>query len=92
MLISVKDIYSNYDKSFTSTSLSKDYLDLYDKAISFVYNQPDDFTAFDHFTFIKDYVNLLSKNVNDYTLNDSCSSIFDKSLYDAQNTKGIYLL
>ena len=59
MLISVRDIYSNYDKSFTSTSLSNDYLDLYDKAISFVYNQPDDFTAFDHFTFIKDYVNPL---------------------------------
>src|SRR4030095_15471413 len=94
----------NYDKSFTSTSLSKDYLDLYDKTISFAYNQPDDFTAFDRFTFIKDYVNplfamnqkfikaysVISKSFNGYTLNDSCSSIFDKSLYNAQNTKGIY--
>jgi cytochrome c peroxidase len=106
MLIGIKSIYENYNESFPDKPLSKDYTDLYDNTISFVNNQSVAYTCFDHFSFIKDYVNplftinqkfinaysVMSKNFNDYTLNNDCNSIFDKSLYNAQNIKGIYSL
>lgn len=106
MLLSVRSIYENYNESFPGRPLSKEYGDLYSKTISFVHQQPLNYTAFDHFSFIKDYVNRLfamnqkfirsyavvSKNFNDYTLSNDCNSIFDKSLYDAQNIKGVYSL
>ena len=106
MLIDVKSIYASYNQSFPAMPLTKDYLALYDKAITFVNNQPSDHTQFDHFTFIKDYVNPLfainqklittygaiSKSNNDYTLNNEPLSIFDKTLYTPQNTKGVYSL
>jgi cytochrome c peroxidase len=71
-----------------------------------VNHQPGNFTLFDHFGFIKDYVNplfrmnqqfirsysVVTKNYNDFTLNNDCNSIFDKSLYAPQNSKGIYSL
>ena len=106
MLLAVKKIYTCYNQSFPLTSLTKNYLDLYEKTILFVNNQPDDFSMFNHFIFIKDYVNPLfainqnfindynarSRSFNDYTLNDISHSIFDKALYTPQNTKGIYSL
>jgi len=102
----VKDIYSTFDETFTSTPLTKDYLALYDHTLSFVNSQPDQFSSFDHFAWIKDYVNplfrmnqqfirsysVVTKNYNDYTLNNDCNSIFDKSLYSPQNSKGIFSL
>jgi hypothetical protein len=62
------------------------------------------FSTFNHFDFLRDYVNPLfamnqkfindynarSINYNDYTLNNNIQSIFDKSLYASQNTKGLY--
>ena len=106
MVNDVKGIYSVYNQSFSDKPLTKEYLDLYEKMIVFVNNQPADHTQFDHFTFIKDYVNplfsinqklivsynVISESNNDYTLNNSANSIFDKTLYTAQNTKGIYSL
>lgn len=106
LLKDVKDIYGTFDETFTSTPLSKDYLTLYDHTLSFVNNQPDQFSSFDHFAWIKDYVNplfrmnqqfirsysVVTKNYNDYTLNNDCNSIFDKSLYSPQNSKGIFSL
>lgn len=106
MVKDVKEIYSTFDETFPATSLSKDYLSLYDQAISFVSHQPAGYTSFDHFNFIKDYVNplfkmnqqfirsysVVTKNYNDFTLNNDCNSIFDKSLYSPQNSKGIYSL
>jgi len=106
MLTDVKNIYTVFNAGFPSTGLSKNYLDQYDKLIAFVDKQPDDFTLFDNFTFIKDYINplfaenqrminqysVISQSYNDYTLNNDCYSIFDKSLYAAQNTKGVYSL
>jgi cytochrome c peroxidase len=41
--------------------------------------------------FIRSY-SVLTKNYNDFTLNNDCNSIFDKSLYSPQNSKGIYSL
>lgn len=97
-------IYNTYNREFQSHTLTNDYLVLYRKAILFVQAQPAEYEKFDHFTFIKDYVNPLfrmnqqyivqykvqSSSYMDYTLNDEVQSIFDKNLYRAQNTKGIY--
>jgi cytochrome c peroxidase len=104
MLRGTKEIYDHYNLSFPEFPLSKDYLDLYDKAIVFAKGQSAGFSGFDQFTFIKDYINPLfalnqqfintynvtSLNFNDYTLNNHAFSIFDKSLYTSQNIKGIY--
>ncbi|MCD6011823.1 MAG: cytochrome peroxidase [Flavipsychrobacter sp.] len=106
ILHNVRDIYTFYDQSFPDKPISKEYLELYNKTISFADRQPANFTQFNHFTFIKDYINPLfalnqqmiqqykvqSISFNDYTLNNSTNSIFDKSLYAPQNTKGIYSL
>jgi cytochrome c peroxidase len=106
MLAGVKTIYSAYNQSFPAAPLTKEYLELYDKAIDFADRQPADYEQFDHFSFIKNYVNplfainqqmirqygVLSNSFNDYTLNNNSTSIFDKSLYTPQNTKGIYSL
>lgn len=65
----------------------------------------DTVSPFDHFTWIQKYVNplykmnqtLISKNhlvslsYIDYSMNSKNRSIFDKSLYHAQNTQGIFL-
>ncbi len=106
MLSAVRTIYTDFNATFPSTLLSKEYLEQYDKTIAFVNNQPSDFSLFDHFSFIKDFVNPLFRmnqqfitsfsvrtiNFNDYSLNNTANSIFDKSLYSPQNTKGIFSL
>ena len=106
MMQDVRKIYASFGQSFPGAKLSDDYLELYARAMSFVNVQPDDFEQFDHFTFLKDYVNplfainqrlirqynVISVSFNDYTLNNSCNSIFDKSLYTPQNAMGIYSL
>ena len=106
MVKNVKEVYNTYDETFSSTPLSNEYLALYDQTITYVSHQPENFTLFDHFNFIKDYVNplfrmnqqfirsysVVTKNYNDFTLNNDCNSIFDKSLYAPQNSKGIYSL
>lgn len=105
MLSDVQSTYLNFNHSFPNSSLSKDYLDLYQKAIQFINLQSNDFEKFDHYTFIKDYVNplfalnqqfivdykVVSKSYVDYSLNKNASSIFSKSLYRGQNIKGIFL-
>ncbi|MBK7695922.1 MAG: cytochrome-c peroxidase [Saprospiraceae bacterium] len=67
-------------------------------------HQTSGFSNFDHYTYIKDYVNPLfgfnqlaiqknnfrSKNYNDYSLNNKALSIFNKKLYTAQDIKGIF--
>jgi cytochrome c peroxidase len=104
MLPAIKNIYANFNINFSSTPLTKEYLDLYDNSIAFVNDQPHHFSLFDHFTFIKDFINPLfrinqqfinsygvrSINFNDYSLDNTATSIFDKSLYNSQNTKGIF--
>ena len=106
MLTSTRGIYAAFARDFPATPLSPAYLQRYDAAIAFAGAQPDDYAAFDHFAFIRDHVNPLfamnqtmilgynvaSHSVNDFTLNDSCVSMFDKGLYNAQNTKGVYSL
>jgi cytochrome c peroxidase len=106
MLRGTKEIYDYYNQSFQKTPLTREYLELYERTVEFVNGQSVYFGSFDQFTFIRDYVNPLfsmnqkfinayhvtSVNFNDYTLNNNIESIFDKSLYAPQNTKGIYSL
>ncbi|MEP7373595.1 MAG: cytochrome c peroxidase [Chitinophagaceae bacterium] len=106
MLSSVKKIYEDFDGTFPQTALSKEYLDLYDKFMAFVNNQLPDFSLFDHFSFIKDFVNPLFRlnqqfinsygvrtiSLMDFSLENNAYSIFDKALYSPQNTKGIFSL
>jgi cytochrome c peroxidase len=106
MVTNVKEIYNTFNQTFSSAPLSKEYLSLYDEAIGFANAQPSNFTSFDHFNFIKKYINplfrmnqgfirsyaVVTKNFNDFTLNNDCNSIFDKSLYSPQNSKGVFSL
>jgi cytochrome c peroxidase len=105
MLAEVNKIYYTFNESFSKNTLSENYLSLYNSTIAFVNKQPADYTRFDHFTFIRDYVNPLfkmnrqfidqyqvfTKSYIDYSLNESANSIFSKDLYYGQNTKGIFL-
>ncbi|HEY2648422.1 MAG TPA: cytochrome c peroxidase [Puia sp.] len=104
MLIGTKEIYISFNQSFPETPLSSGYLDKFEKTILFVKTQGTGFSAFNHFDFLRDYVNPLfamnqkfindynvrSINYNDFTLNNNIQSIFDKSLYASQSTKGVY--
>ena len=105
MLESVEHIYAAYNESFPGYPIKNEYLNIYHNAILFVKGQPTDYTKFDHFSFIRKYVNplfslnqkmignygVISNNFNDFSLNDKAVSIFDKFLYKGQNPKGIYI-
>jgi cytochrome c peroxidase len=106
MVARTRDMYIVFNQSFPQAQITNEYLGLYDKMVDFVNHQPDNFEQFDYFIFIKNYVNplfainqkminqygVVSNSFNDYTLNNNCNSIFDKSLYTPQNSKGIYSL
>jgi cytochrome c peroxidase len=105
MLAGVKDIYQVFNMSFPATTIPENYFQLYEQMEAFVASQDKDYSKFDHFHFIKDYVNPLytinqrlvntyrvfSRSYNDYSLNDNNNSIFDKNLYNGQNSKGIFI-
>ena len=104
MLSDVSLIYSSYNENFPGIPLTESYLDLYKKSIEFVKVQPGNFSQFDHFNFIRDFINPLftinqqlikqykvcTKSFIDYYLNNSSTSIFSKDLYFGQNSKGIF--
>ena len=106
MLSAVRNIYNDFNAGFSSTPLTKAYLDLYDKVIMFAETQPADFTLFDHFTFTREFINPLfrlnQQFINNYgvrtisqqdiSLENDAHSIFDKRLFHSQNTKGIFSL
>lgn len=106
MLEAVKDIYRDFNNNFPATPLSANYLELYNKAMAFARQQPDQYSKFDQFVFLKDYINPLFRinqglirsynaitiNYNDYALNNEAGSIFDKSLFLSQNIQGIFSL
>lgn len=105
MLADVNEIYTSFNLSFPNKCLSNLYLNKYNECIQFVSAQPINYEQFDHFTFIKDYINPLyklnqeliiqnkvySKSLIDYSINKNTNSIFSKQLYNGQNSKGIYL-
>lgn len=104
MMAGVNRIYQVYNKSFPATPLSNEYTALYEQAVKFVAAQPADYSSFDHFSFIKDYINPLyilnqkminqykvaTRSMVDYALNKKAASIFDKGLYTGQNSKGVF--
>ncbi len=104
MMQQTHEIYRIFNESSPSFSLSDDYVALYRKATIYSEKQPDDFEKFDHFSFIKNYVNplfklnqqliqqynLKSTSFIDYSLNNKALSIFSKELYTGQNPLGIY--
>jgi cytochrome c peroxidase len=105
MLEDVGKIYKDFNESFSNTPLSEEYLILYKKLLSFAGTQPVNYSQFDNFTFINNYINPLfiinqklirdykiaSKSVVDYSLNKKANSIFSKELYFGQSEKGIFL-
>lgn len=105
MLINVRDLYLSFNESFPETPVTETYNSLYEKAITFANNQPSDYTQFDHYTFIRDYINplfvlnqqmiskykVVARSMLDYSLNKTAISIFSKTLYNGQNPKGIFL-
>jgi cytochrome c peroxidase len=106
MLHETESIYSSFNKSFPKFSISENYLYLYSGLMDFVDHQRGGFANFDHYTFLKEFVNPLfgfnqlvlqknkftSKNYNDYSLSKKSLSIFNKNLYAAQDVKGIFRL
>lgn len=104
MMHNVSGIYTAYNQSFSESQLTDEYLILYQQAVDFVSAQPQNPEQFDHYSFIKDYVNplfainqklmnqyrALTKSTMDFTLNKSATSIFSKALYNGQNSRGIY--
>ncbi|MES2679361.1 MAG: cytochrome c peroxidase [Bacteroidota bacterium] len=105
MLTETYKTYASFNGSFPNNPLPENYLELYRSTVSFVSKQDNNYLQFDHFTFIKEYINplfslnqklikeykVVSKSNVDYSLNKNSVSIFSKDLYRAQNTKGIYL-
>lgn len=104
LLNAVDGIYSDFETSFPDKKLSEEYHARFLKMRQFVNHQSDNASEFDHFGFVRDYINPLfqlnqkhikvyqakSHSLVDYSLNDNSTSIFSKDLYFAQNTKGIY--
>lgn len=105
MLADTRAIYTAFNTSFPDYALTEKYMRAYNDLLNFVQSQPNSVAAFDHYRMLRDYVNPLfslnqamirdyrarSANFNDYTLSNEVASIFDKKLYEGQNTKGIYL-
>jgi cytochrome c peroxidase len=105
MMKDVNEIYTSFNQSFPDYILNINYINLYNQAIQFVASQPEDYSKFDHYNFIRNFVNPLfainqqliinykvySKSFVDYSLNKQATSIFSKGLYNGQNIKGIFL-
>ena len=105
MLADVYHTYQSFNESFPGTPIPENYLRLYRKAIDFCNAQTTRYTGFDHFSFIKDYINplyainqqlildykVVSRSMVDYSLNKNATSIFSKDVYNGQNSKGIFL-
>jgi cytochrome c peroxidase len=105
MLKSTSKIYISFNNAYPQFALSSEYEVVYRKLILFVEQSVRDYANFDHFVFLRDFVNplyalnqslirqynLSSRSVVDYSLNNRNNSLFDKSLYTAQNAKGRFL-
>ena len=71
MMGQVHTTYLSFNKSFPDHAISPSYLELYNQAISFVNKQPEDYSQFDHFNFVKEYITSPSNIHNDPTLDHS---------------------
>jgi cytochrome c peroxidase len=105
MMKDVSTIYMTFNESHPATQVNGEFLELYGRLLDFTGGQSSHYSSFDHYSFIRDYVNPLfalnqkmiieykvkSSSVVDYSLSKSSTSIFSKSLYNGQNSKGIFL-
>ena len=105
MLKEVEVIYHAYQQSFATFPLSNTYTQLFEGMQKFLQQQPAAYAAFDHFTFLQQYVNplflenqrlikqygVVSKSYVDYSLTKNEVPIFSKRLYNGQNAKGVFL-
>ncbi len=105
LLSDVGEIYRSFNQTFSNTPLTQEYLELYKKAKDFVETQPSNYSNFNHYIFIRDYINplfainqklinqykVVSRSFVDYTLNKKANSIFSKDLYIGQDSKGVFL-
>ena len=97
-------IYKSYNASYEDYPVSSEYLLLYEYASLHVANSRGNYRSFDHFTFIKNFINPLfrvnqeqitkykfsSTSNNDYSLSNEAISIFDKQLYKGQEKRGVF--
>lgn len=104
LLESAKSNYIAFNKSFPGKPITEDFLLQFDKTISWVSTQADQPELFDHFVFVRDFVNPLfamnqemirsygfrSRSFNDFALNNKANSIFSKALYTGQSKRGVY--
>ena len=102
MTQAVKLIYQAWSEEHPNY-LDPAYLERFTAMQTFL-NACVNYSQFNHFQFIREYVNPLfaynqnmirQKNIKssslvDYSLSRSATSIFSKTLYSAQNTKGIF--
>ena len=105
MLKNVYRTYELFNMEFPAKTINEKYLKLFKDAIVYVNSQSDNYSKFDHFTFIKEFVNPLfsmnqefirnyyvhSRSYVDYSLTKTSTSIFSKDLYRGQHAKGIFL-
>jgi cytochrome c peroxidase len=105
MLGDVCEIYAYFNNHLPDKKLPGNYLSAFENLIKYTKEQPSDYTQFDHFTFLRDYINPLfainqqlivsyditSRSYVDHSLNKSAASIFSKTLFSGQNPKGIFL-
>lgn len=104
LLKNTENIYSAFENDYPNYPLSNEYKKIYQSLISWLEKNNFTFEEFNHYYFIKNFVNLLfkinqsliqkynlqSNSFVDYSLNNKANSIFDKSLFQAQKTKGIF--
>lgn len=105
MLAAANVIYGSYNESFPEQPLSPQYMKLFAAMTGYVRTGTHNRDSFDHYVFLKDYVNplyvenqqmvlkyrVVSHSLQDYTLSKQATSIFDKQLYHGQNAKGVFL-
>ncbi len=103
-LQSAMEITAAFNRSFPATPAPPSYLQLLRDACVFVAHQPHHRDSFNHYTFIRNYINplyrinqqlilqygVVSRSLVDYSLSKKATSIFDKQLYTGQNAKGIF--
>ncbi len=104
LLIDLKATTDAFNSSFPHAAMPPEYRDMLTGAIDFSQAQPDAYSAFDHFVFLRDHVGPLftmnqahirrtgarSASWMDYSLNKAATSLFAKDLYIGQDAKGVF--
>ncbi len=102
-LLKQQEYYLVFNKKFPQQAFTSQYLTLYQQSIQYVASQKN-YDEFNSFVWIKDFVNplfalqqeqirtykLISKNLQDYSLNLEATSIFSKNLYNGLSPKGVF--